>query len=290
MDRVRFSPSSGPGSPQVWTLVEPVTGALQHVCADPSTRRAMLVDVVGPLDVHAPASVDGAEAVLGLIRREALHVELVVDTHPHSEQVTASAALGRAVGASNATGVKAAVVALDWRERYPSEPLPDPLRHFDRLLQDGERFAVGALEAGVWLMPGHAASAIALQVGDALFVGDALAPPHAGTARADEPTGDAGEMWTSARGILAFPADTRVFVGHDARGKGADRAGAIRQATVDEHRRGNVHFRDDPARARFVALRDRLDRALSPMAGLDERVRLNLQAGEAGEESSVPAM
>ena len=286
MGSARSSPSSGPGSPHVWTLTEPVTGALQHVCADPATRRAMLVDVVDSLVPHGPASVDGAEAVLGLAWHETLRVKLVVDTHPHAEHVTASAALRRATGAPNATGVKAVARALHRRARHPLEPLSDPLRHFDRLLEDGERFALGDLEVGVWLMPGPASSAIALQVGDALFVGDALAPPDTGSARADEPTGDAGEMWASGRGILAFPADTRVFVGHDVRAVREDRAEAIREATVDEHRRNNVHFRDDPSRARFIALRERLDRTLPTVTGLDERVRLNLQAGE---ESPVPA-
>ena len=286
MGRVRFSPSSGSGSPHVWTLAEPVTGALQHVCADLFTRRAMLVDVVDGLVPHGPPSTNGAEAVLGLAWHETLRIELVVDTHPHAEHVTASAALRRATGAPNATGVKAVARALDRRARHPPEPLPDPLRHFDRLLEDGERFAVGRLEVGVWLMPGHASSAIALQVGDALFVGDALAPPGVGTARADEPTGDAGEMWASGRGILAFPTNTRVFVGHDARAVGEVGAEAIRETTVDEHRHGNVHFRDDPPRADFVALRERLDRELPAVTGLDERVRLNLQAGE---ESPTPA-
>jgi hypothetical protein len=35
---VRFSPSKGAQSPDVWGIYEPDTGSIKYICADPATK------------------------------------------------------------------------------------------------------------------------------------------------------------------------------------------------------------------------------------------------------------
>ena len=64
-------------------------------------------------------------------------------------------------------------------------------------------------------VPGHTPACMAYLIGDALFVGDTLFMPDAGTARCDFPGGDAKSLYESCQRLLALPDDTRVFVCHD---------------------------------------------------------------------------
>lgn len=66
---VRFSPSKGPRSPDVWGIYEPDTGSVQYICADPATKKAALIDVVWNFDPkHYRTSTESMEQVLELAR------------------------------------------------------------------------------------------------------------------------------------------------------------------------------------------------------------------------------
>ena len=113
---VRHSASTGPGSPDVWGIYEPDTGSIQYICADPATKKAALIDVVLNL---GPASFAlderSMEQVLGLVEEHDLHVEWVLDTHPHADHVMASARLKHRTGAPNAIGEKVREISDLWR-------------------------------------------------------------------------------------------------------------------------------------------------------------------------------
>jgi glyoxylase-like metal-dependent hydrolase (beta-lactamase superfamily II) len=55
------------------------------------------------------------------------------------------------------------------------------------ILADGDRFHVGELIGEAFYVPGHTPACMAYRIGDALFVGDTLFMPDAGTARCDFP-------------------------------------------------------------------------------------------------------
>jgi glyoxylase-like metal-dependent hydrolase (beta-lactamase superfamily II) len=89
-------------------------------------------------------------------------------------------------------------------------------------------------------------------MGDAAFVGDTLFMPDGGTARADFPGGDAGELYRSIRKVLSLPAAFRLFMCHDYGPNGRD----IRwETTVAEERMHNIHARDGITEEEFVAMR-----------------------------------
>jgi len=213
---IRRSPSTGPGSPDVWGIYEPDTGSIQYVCADPATRKAALIDVVWNLDPASLAtSTDAMDRVMGVVAENGLDVVHILDTHPHADHLMASAHLSERTGAPAAIGEKVREIADLWRGLYGMPDAFDVDRDFDRLLADGDKVDIGELTCRAMLSPGHTLGSISYVCGDAAFVHDTLMQPDSGTARCDFPGGSAADLWESIRAILALPDGTRLFIGHD---------------------------------------------------------------------------
>ena len=277
----KHSPSTGPGSPDVWGLYEADTGSVQYVCACPRTRAAALIDVVLDFDPgSARVSTSSAQAVLDLAEREGLEIAWAIDTHPHADHMMASAWLRKRTGAPNAIGARVAEIAELWRELYNMPEAFDVARDFDRLFAEGERFRIGELEAEVWLSPGHTLGSISYVVGDAAFVHDTLMYPDSGSSRADFPGACVHQLWDSLQRILALPGGTRLFVGHDYCKDGRDPAW---EATVAEHRAQNVHLKDGTTKDEFVRVRSERDRTLSVPARMLAALQVNLRGGRLPE-------
>jgi glyoxylase-like metal-dependent hydrolase (beta-lactamase superfamily II) len=277
----RHSPSAGAGSPEVWGLYEADTGSIQYVCACPRTRKAALIDVVLNFDpASARTSTAAAQAVLDLVARQGLEVEWVLDTHPHADHMMASAWLREKTGAPNAIGTKVAEIAELWRGIYNMPDAFDVQGAFDRLLADGDALRIGELEAQVWLSPGHTLGSISYVVGDAAFVHDTLMYPDSGSSRADFPGACVHQLWDSLQRILALPAETRLFVGHDYCKGGRE---PMWEATVAEHRGRNVHLKDGTTKDEFVRIRTERDRGLSLPARMLAALQVNLRGGRLPE-------
>ncbi len=275
---VRFSPSTGAGSPDVWGIYEPDTGSIQYICADPVSRKAALIDVVWNFDPrHCRTETGSIEQVLRLVGEHGLEVEWVLDTHPHADHLMASAELGKRTGAPNAIGERVREIAALWAGIYHLPETFDPDRDFARLFADGETFRIGELETRVMLSPGHTLGSITYVCGDAAFVHDTLMYPDAGTSRADFPGGTAAELWNSIQAILALPENTRLFVGHDYGAEGRDEP--MWEATVVEHRAGNIHVREGTAREAWIARRTERDRTLALPGRMLAALQINLRGG-----------
>lgn len=280
----RHSPSTGAGSPDVWGVYEPDTGSIQYVCACPRTRKAVLIDVVLNFDpASAETSTASAEAVLDLAAREELDVVWVLDTHPHADHMMASAWLREKTGAPNAIGTRVAEIAELWRGLYNMPDAFDVAAQFDRLFAEGDRLSIGELEAEIWLSPGHTLGSITYLVGDAAFVHDTLMYPDSGSSRADFPGADVHQLWDSLQRILALPAETRLFVGHDYCKRGPEPKW---EAKVAEHRARNVHVKDGTTKDEFVRVRTERDRGLPLPARMLAALQVNLRGGRLPEPES----
>jgi glyoxylase-like metal-dependent hydrolase (beta-lactamase superfamily II) len=275
---VRFSPSRGPQSPDVWGIYEPDTGSIQYICADPATKKAALIDVVWNFDPqHYRTSTESMDQVLDLVREHGLEVEWVLDTHPHADHLMASAVLKERTGAPAAIGAKVHDIARIWEEIYHMPGAFDPERDFDRLFAEGETFRIGNLETRVMLSPGHTLGSITYVCGDAAFVHDTLMYPDAGTSRADFPGGKAEVLWNSIQEILALPGETRLFVGHD---YGTDeRDEPMWEATVAEHKAENAHVKDGIGREEWIERRTGRDRTLALPDRILAALQINLRGG-----------
>ncbi|MFW8636467.1 MBL fold metallo-hydrolase [Cribrihabitans pelagius] len=275
---VRFSPATGPGSPDVWGIYEPDTGSIQYICADPETKKAALIDVVWNFDHRSGTfSTESLEQVLGLVEENGLEVVWVLDTHPHADHVMASAQLKERTGAPNAIGALVQEIAKIWADLYNLPNAFDPKRDFDRLFQEGETFEIGNLGVRVMLSPGHTLGSITYVCGDAAFVHDTLMQPDVGTSRSDFPGGDTGELWETIQAILSLPPETRLFIGHDYGAPGRDEPRW--EATVAEHKAENKHVKEGTTREDYIKRRQERDATLALPDRILAALQVNLRGG-----------
>ena len=253
------------------------TGSIQYVVTDPNTRKCVVIDPILDFDPRSGSTrTTSADRLLRHIDAHGLILESILDTHPHADHFSAAGYLKDKTGAPAAIGERVVQVQRLWKTLYNlPDTFPTDGSQWDHLFADGERFAVGELEARVLLPPGHTLCSITYVIGNAAFVHDTLFMPDSGTARCDFPGGDARQLWGSIQRILRLPADTRLFTGHDYRPKGRP---AQWESTVAAQKAHNVHLRDFDE-VKFVKLRKRRDRSLPLPALMLAALQVNIGAG-----------
>jgi glyoxylase-like metal-dependent hydrolase (beta-lactamase superfamily II) len=146
---------------------------------------------------------------------------------------------------------------------------------WDHLFAEGERFAVGDIEARVLLSPGHTLCSVTYVIENAAFVHDTLFMPDSGTARTDFPGGNARQLWRSIQRILHLPVGTRLFTGHDYRPNGREAQWETTIAVQKEH---NLHLKDCDEN-KFVKLREKRDRSLPLPTLMLPALQVNIAGG-----------
>ncbi len=276
----RESPSHGRTSPRVVGFYEEDTGSCQYVAIDEATRSCALIDIVQGFDPRSAATdFDAAGEVLEFVRAEGLHVEWILDTHPHADHLMAASRLHDQTGAPMAIGEKVRDIAALWRDIYHSPDAFDVDRDFDRLLADGDTFKLGNLDVSVMLSPGHTLGSITYVIGDAAFVHDTFMHVDVGTSRADFPGGSARELWGSLQRILSLPDSTRLFIGHD---YGTDtRDEPAWESTVATQRANNPHLQG--GEDHFIKIREERDATLPLPDRMLAALQVNLRGGRLPE-------
>ncbi|MEF7613560.1 MBL fold metallo-hydrolase [Aquincola sp. MAHUQ-54] len=269
--------SARPPAARVHSFFDRSTGTATHVLWCPATRRAAVIDSVLDFDPRSGRSATrSADRVLDFLRDEALAVDWLLETHVHADHFSAAAYLRDRVGGRIAIGAGIRQVQQVFKPIFNAAHMGTDGTPFDQLFTDGERFAIGELQATVMHTPGHTPACVCYVVGGDAFVGDTLFMPDAGSARCDFPGGDARTLFRSIRRILALPAETRLHLCHDY-------PPAHREATwcttVAAQRAANVHVHDGIAEDDFVARRTARDRTLDMPALLLPAIQVNAQAG-----------
>ena len=163
--------------------------------------------------------------------------------------------------------------------RCSTPPISSDGREFDHLFNDGERFAIGALEGEVMHTPGHTPAGMSYRIGDAVFVGDTMFMPDYGTARADFPGGDARQLYRSIQRMLALPPETRLFMCHDYKAPGRD--AYAWETTVARGAASNVHVaRGRRARTSSSRCAPARDATLATPTLLLPSIQVNIRAGK----------
>lgn len=261
------------------------TGTWSYVVADQATQDAAIIDPVLDFDARSGrTSTASAQALLDTVRGHGYRVRWLLETHAHADHLSAAQWLrGQLSDATLAIGAGIRAVQAHFA------PLLDPDgtwaadgSPFGRLFADDDSFAVGTVDARAIPVPGHTRDSLAYLIGDALFTGDSLFMPDAGTARCDFPGGDAATLYRSIRRLYdTLPDETRVFVCHDYGVRpdhGNGRAPAC-QTSIGEQKRNNIHVRDGIDEAEFVALRTARDATLPMPALILPSLQVNLRGG-----------
>ncbi|MDC0722840.1 MBL fold metallo-hydrolase [Nannocystis bainbridge] len=256
------------------------TNTLSYLVYDPRTRDALVIDPV--LDYEPVGSKVWEESVTAIatrIRALDLRLGMLLETHAHADHLSGSQVLKRRFpGVPLAIGAAITEVQAVFRDIYDLGPgFPVDGSQFDRLLGDGERFAVGALQVEAIATPGHTPACMSYRIGDAVFVGDAMFMPDYGAGRCDFPAGSARALWRSITGRLyALPDVTRMFVCHDYQPGGRPLAW---QTTVGEQKADNIQLPAGREEDDFVAFRTARDATLDAPKLLYPSVQVNIAGG-----------
>ena len=262
----------------VTSFFHAATSTWTHVASDPATGAAAVIDPVLDFD---PASgrlgTEAARAVLDHLREQRLDLHWILETHAHADHLSAAAWLRAQTGAPVAAGAGIVAVQAEFKRRLAlGEDFAADGAAFDRLLHDGELLPLGELALEVLATPGHTADSVSYRVGDAVFIGDTLFSPAAGSARCDFPGGSAAVLHASVRRLYAMPDDTRLYLCHD---YPADGAAPRSMATAREQREHNAHLSAATSAADFVALRERRDATLAMPRLFWPALQINIRAG-----------
>ncbi|MEW5885926.1 MAG: MBL fold metallo-hydrolase [Pseudomonadota bacterium] len=262
----------------VKSFFDPATYTATHVVSCPATKVAAIVDSVLDYDPKAGrTSTASADQVIAYVEAMGLTVDWHLETHAHADHLSAAPYLKRRLGGRIGIGARIREVQGVFKEVFNAADMHTDGRPFDHLFEDGETFAIGALEARVLHTPGHTPACVTYLVGDDAFVGDTLFMPDYGTARCDFPGGDARTLYRSIGKLLALPPQTRLHLCHDYLPGGRP---AMWQTTVAEQRAANIHVREGTAEDEFVAMRTARDRTLDMPVLILPSVQVNVRAGE----------
>lgn len=275
--------SRGSLRPVVRTLFDVATFTATHIVFDPETRRAAIIDSVLDFDPASGRTHTGsAEAVVSIVKAEGLTVDWQLETHAHADHLSAAPFLKQQLGGKVAIGADITIVQQTFAKVF-NEPVSFARdgSQFDHLMVDGERFAVGGIQAIALHVPGHTPACLAYVIGDAVFVGDTLFMPDYGTARCDFPGGDARTLYSSIRRLMGLPGETRVFLCHDYQAPGRNEYAW--ETTIAAERQSNIQVHDGIDEDEFVALREARDATLAMPRLILPSVQVNIRAGHLPE-------
>jgi glyoxylase-like metal-dependent hydrolase (beta-lactamase superfamily II) len=254
------------------------TSTLSYVVSDSATRRCAIIDPVLDLDyASGTLSTQSADALIAYVHAEGLKVDYILETHIHADHLSSAPYIKAKLGGDIAIGGQITTIQNTFGSIFnEDESFRRDGSQFDRILNDGDTFTVGDLQAEAYHVPGHTPACMAYRIEDAVFVGDTLFMPDAGTARCDFPGGDAKALFASCQRLLSLPAETKVYVCHDYQPGGRDMAFV---ATVEEHKVGNIHVGQGVSESEFVAMRESRDATLAMPTLILPSLQVNMRAG-----------
>jgi len=263
------------------------TSTFSHLLWDTATRQAALIDSVLDYDPKSGRTrTDSADRLAQRVTELQLQVQWLLETHVHADHLSAAPYLQAKLGGQIAIGASITQVQEVFGKVFNvgAEFARDGSQ-FDRLIADGDSFAVGGLGVTAWHTPGHTPACMTYVVRDescdpvhtVAFVGDTLFMPNYGSARCDFPGGSARTLFQSIQKVLSLPATTTLYLCHDYPPAGQE---ACCVTTVAAQKATNIHVRDGISEADFVAMRTARDATLSMPALLLPSVQVNMRAGQ----------
>lgn len=258
------------------------TSTLTYVVYDEGTKTGVVIDTVTDFDPSSGRTGNGSsDKVAGFIDELGLTIPYVLDTHAHADHFTGLPYFKERYGSKTVIGRYITGVQAAFRDIFHlGADFPVDGSQFDVLLQDGETLEAGPIRIKAIHTPGHTPACLTYQIGEALFVGDAIFMPDFGTARCDFPGGSGEVLYDSIQKLYALPDETRVFTCHDYMPGGRE----LRyQSTVGEQKSSNVQLNGNTTREDYVAFRKQKDAGLSLPKLILPSLQVNIRAGHLPE-------
>jgi len=265
--------------PIVKGFFDKASNTVSYIVQDPDSNACAVIDSVLDID-YAAGRLDytNADELIDYIHSHNLTLQWIIESHVHADHLSAAPYIQQKLGGRIGIGEGIQEIQETFGKVFnEGTEFQRDGSQFDELFVDGSTYTIGNLQAFVLHTPGHTPACNTHVIGDAAFVGDTLFMPDGGSARADFPGGDAGQLYDSIQKILALPDELRLFMCHDYGPNGRE----IRwETTVLEQRENNVHIGNGVTREEFVQLREQRDATLSMPKLIIPSLQVNMRAGQ----------
>lgn len=266
-------------TPDVRGFFDPATNTISYVVKDPASNACAIVDSVMDIDYAAGRiTYDHADEIIAHVRDRGLQVAWLIETHVHADHLSAAPYIQRHLGGKVGIGRNITVVQDTFGKVFnEGTEFQRDGSQFDRLFDDGDTYSVGTMVCTALHTPGHTPACMTHLMGDAAFAGDTLFMPDGGSARADFPGGDAGQLYDSIQKVLSLPDEMRLFMCHDYGPNGRD----IRwETTVKDEKEHNIHVGKGTTREAFIAMRTARDKTLAMPKLIIPSLQVNMRGGD----------
>ncbi len=265
--------------PDVSAHFDEATNTISYIVKDPSSDHCAIIDSVMDIDYAAGRiTYDHADALINEIKQRGLTLDWIIETHVHADHLSAAPYIQGKLGGKIGVGEKIIIVQETFGKIFnEGTEFQRDGSQFDALFADGDTYMVGNMQGFAMFTPGHTPACNVHVLGDAAFAGDTLFMPDGGSARADFPGGDAGQLYDSIQKVLSLPDETRLFMCHDYGPNGR----AIQwETTVAAQKAENIHVGGDKTREDFIKFRTERDQQLGMPKLIIPSLQVNMRAGE----------
>ncbi len=265
-------------TPKVTPFFDEDSNTFSYVVQDPNSDACAVVDSVLDLDYAAGRTgYEHADRIINFIQDNRLKLELQIETHVHADHLSAAPYIQEKLGGKISIGDNITVVQDVFGKVFnEGTEFQRDGSQFDILFREGDTYTIGTMPAFVMHTPGHTPACMTHVIGNTAFVGDTLFMPDAGSARADFPGGDAGQLYDSVQKILSLPDETRLMMCHDYGPGGRE---VQYETTVAVQKAENIHFGGGTTREEFVKMREARDATLAMPRLIIPSIQVNMRAG-----------
>lgn len=265
--------------PQVDSYFDEATNTITYIVKDPGSNACAVIDSVMDIDYAAGRiSFQHADEIIRQIQARELQLEWIIETHVHADHLSAAPYIQQKLGGKIGIGSEITTVQNTFGKVFnEGTEFQRDGSQFDQLFEDGDCYQIGKMTAFVLHTPGHTPACMSHVIGDAVFVGDTLFMPDSGSARADFPGGDAGQLYDSIQRILALPESMRLFMCHD---YGNENRNIQWETTIAEEKADNIHVGQGKTREEFIKMRMQRDATLGMPKLIIPSLQVNMRAGQ----------
>jgi len=270
--------------PAVQAFFDDATNTISYVIKDPDSNACAVIDSVMDIDYSAGRiTYDSADKMIAFIKEQKLSLEWLIETHVHADHLSAAPYIQQQLGGKIGISEKITVVQNTFGKVFnEGTEFQRDGSQFDALFADGDTYQIGSMTAFVMAAPGHTPACMVHVIGNAAFSGDTLFMPDGGSARADFPGGDAGELYDSIQRLLTLPDEMRLFICHDYGPNGRE---IQWETTIGEERAHNIHVGNGKSKEEFVKFRTERDEQLAMPKLIIPSLQVNMRAGEIPRDS-----
>ena len=264
--------------PEVTAHFDAATNTISYIVKDPGSDACAIVDSVMDIDYAAGRiTYDHADALIAEIEERGLTLEWIIETHVHADHLSAAPYLQQRLGGKIGIGSKIMEVQDTFGKIFnEGTEFQRDGSQFDALFEDGDSYQIGGMTAVALYTPGHTPACMVHVMGNAAFVGDTLFMPDGGSARADFPGGDAGQLYDSIQKVLSLPDKMRLFMCHDYGPGGRE---IQWETSVAEEKANNIHVGGGKTREEFIRFRTERDAQLAMPKLIIPSLQVNMRAG-----------